>query len=57
MREDISVILEKFNLSSGEGKLKNAAAVLFGKELADYPQCLLRMARFKGVDKEEFIDN
>lgn len=57
MREDISVILEKFNLSSSEGKLKNATAVLFGKELADYPQCLLRMARFKGTDKEEFIDN
>ncbi|MDO5650345.1 MAG: ATP-binding protein, partial [Gallicola sp.] len=53
----IFVILEKFNLSSNEGKLKNAAAVLFGKELADYPQCLLRMARFKGTDKEEFIDN
>ena len=57
MREDIPVILGKFNLSSDEGKLKNAAAVLFGKELPDYPQCLLRMARFKGVDKEEFIDN
>ncbi|MGI6313022.1 MAG: ATP-dependent DNA helicase RecG [Clostridiales bacterium] len=57
MREDIAVILEKFNLLSGEGKLKNAAAVLFGKELSDYPQCLLRMARFKGINKEEFIDN
>ena len=57
MREDISVILGKFNLLSSEGKLKNAAAVLFGKELSDYPQCLLRMARFKGVDKDEFIDN
>ena len=57
MREDISIILGKFNLSSSEGQLKNAAAVLFGKELPDYPQCLLRMARFKGVDKEEFVDN
>ena len=57
MREDISVILGKFNLLSSEGKLKNAAAVLFGKEMGDYSQCLLRMARFKGVNKEEFVDN
>ncbi len=40
-----------------DGKLNNAAAVLFGKDLYDYPQCLLRMARFKGTTKEEFIDN
>ncbi|WP_294608286.1 ATP-binding protein [uncultured Bacteroides sp.] len=57
IREDIPLILEKFNLSSNNGKLKNAAAVLFGKDLSDYPQCLLRMARFKGINKEEFIDN
>lgn len=57
MREDIPTILEKFNLSSNDGILKNAAAILFGNDLSDYPQCLLRMARFKGTDKEEFIDN
>lgn len=57
IREDIPLILEKFNLSSNNGKLKNAAAVLFGKKLSDYPQCLLRMARFKGINKDEFIDN
>ena len=55
--EEIPLILEKFDLSSGDGKLKNAAAVLFGKNLSDYPQCLLRMARFKGTNKDEFIDN
>ncbi|MCD8183701.1 MAG: putative DNA binding domain-containing protein [Bacteroides sp.] len=57
MIEDISLILGKFDLSSGDGKLKNAAAVLFGENLSDYPQCLLRMARFKGTNKDEFIDN
>ena len=57
MIEDIPLILGKFNLSSDDGKLKNAAAVLFGKNLSDYPQCLLRMARFKGLNKDEFMDN
>lgn len=57
MIEEIPLILEKFDLSSADGKLKNAAAVLFGKNLSDYPQCLLRMARFKGTNKEEFMDN
>ena len=55
--EELPLILEKFNLSSSDGELKNAAAVLFGKNLSDYPQCLLRMARFKGTNKDEFIDN
>ena len=31
--------------------------MLFGKEfLPDYPQCELRMARFRGTDKTEFLD-
>ncbi|HEU4560492.1 MAG TPA: ATP-binding protein [Longimicrobium sp.] len=41
------------------GQLLNAAVVLFGKSdrlLPCYPQCVLRMARFRGVDKTEFID-
>ena len=33
------------------------AVVLFGRELADYPQCYLRMARFSGTDKTEFADS
>lgn len=43
-----------------EGKLLHAAAVLFGRSdrlSSIYPQCLLRMARFRGVNKTEFIDN
>ena len=56
IREEIPVILKKFGLFY-DGKLNNAAAVLFGKDLYGYPQCLVRMARFKGTTKEEFIDN
>ena len=40
-----------------EGKILQAAVVLFGKEfMPDYPQCELRMARFRGTDKTEFMD-
>jgi ATP-dependent DNA helicase RecG len=42
------------------GRLLNAAVVLFGKNgrlLPYYPQCSLRMARFSGVTKSEFVDN
>lgn len=56
IRENLPTILEKFNLLHG-GKLNNAAAVLFGKDFYNYPQCLLRLARFKGTTKEEFRDN
>jgi ATP-dependent DNA helicase RecG len=40
--------------------LLRAAAALFGRPkrlAADYPQCLLRVAKFKGTDKSEFLDN
>ena len=56
IREEIPTILEKFDLLHNQ-KLNNAAAVLFGRKFYDYPQCLLRLARFKGNTKEEFIDN
>lgn len=56
IREEIPAILEKFNLLY-DGKLNNAVVVLFGNKFYDYPQCLLRLARFKGTGKEEFIDN
>lgn len=39
------------------GAVRNSAAILFGKDLTDYPQVLLRLARFRGDDKKEFIDN
>lgn len=43
-----------------DGQLLNGAVVLFAKRdklLPHYPQCTLRMARFRGKDKSEFIDN
>ncbi len=43
-----------------EGVLLRAAAVLFGKaERLEFemPQCLLRVARFRGLDRMEFLDN
>lgn len=42
------------------GQLLNAAVVLFARSdrlLPHYPQCTLRMARFRGHDKTEFLDN
>src|SRR6185503_1402195 len=40
-----------------KGRLLQAAVVAFAKEvLPDYPQCALRMARFRGITKTEFVD-
>lgn len=40
------------------GQLLHAAIVLFGNEraLRDYPQCTLRLARFRGTAKSDFLD-
>ena len=43
-----------------EEQILRAAVVLFARSdrlLPDFPQCLLRVARFKGLDKTEFVDN
>jgi ATP-dependent DNA helicase RecG len=41
-----------------DGRLTQAAVVLFGKEpLPRYPQCAIRLARFRGLTKSEFVDN
>jgi len=56
---------DPLELLRGFGLLRNnqlfrAAVVLFGRQErleAEYPQCLLRVAKFKGTDKTEFIDN
>ena len=55
---EIPVILEKFSLMRN-GILNHAAAILFANRemLTGYPQCLLRMARFRGTDKTEFVDS
>ena len=43
-----------------DGVLHRAAVALFGKGeriMREMPQCLLRVARFRGTDKTEFLDN
>lgn len=49
-------LLDKFAMVK-DGKVKNAAAMLFTKRAIDYPQFLLRMARFRGTEKDSFVDN
>lgn len=40
------------------GNISNAAVVLFCKDpMPYYPQCLLRMAKFKGSDKSDLLDS
>ena len=53
---DVIDVLTRFELLK-KGILNNAAVVLFGTRfMPDFPQCQLRMARFRGVDKSEFLD-
>lgn len=57
---DPNEILLRLGLLSREGHLLRAAVVLFGlrdRLLPDYPQCRLRMARFRGIDRDEFLDS
>lgn len=56
---DISELLTGLGVLH-EGRLLNAAVILFAKAdklMPIYPQCVLRLARFRGIDKTEFIDN
>ena len=54
--DNVPAILRRLKLIH-EGKICNSAAILFGKNLIDYPQAKIRLARFRGTDKREFIDN
>jgi ATP-dependent DNA helicase RecG len=57
IREKPIEILNKFDLLL-EGKPKRAAVVLFCKSQSkQFIQSQLRLARFRGLDKKEFIDN
>ena len=49
-------LLRRFGLLKGDQPL-NGALALFGKGLMYYPQCILKMAWFKGKDKTIFLDN
>lgn len=56
---DLEELLRGLGLTK-EGELLRAALVLFGRAdrlAAEFPQCLLRVARFAGTDKTEFHDN
>ena len=56
LNDSVPTLLTRLNLLK-DGSVCNSAAVLFGKDFFDYPQCRLRLARFKGSDKQYFIDN
>ena len=56
---DPTEVLRGFGLIR-DGQLLRAGVVLFGRNdrlEVTMPQCLLRVARFRGIDKTEFIDN
>jgi ATP-dependent DNA helicase RecG len=56
---DVTAALHGFGLMRGD-ELLRAAAVLFGRAdrlSEEFSQCLLRVARFRGTTKAEFIDN
>lgn len=53
--DSIENVLLKMDLMS-EGKLRNAAVVLFNNDEKNLIQCRLMMARFRGIDKTSFID-
>ncbi len=53
---DVRDVVERL-AASLDGVVLNAAVVLFGTRFApDYPQCQVRLARFRGTDKSEFLD-
>lgn len=58
-REPLEILRGLGLLVDGD-RLSRAAVVLFCKDeipLPDYPQLLLKVARFRGVDRNEFLDN
>ncbi|MBR5413682.1 MAG: putative DNA binding domain-containing protein [Fibrobacter sp.] len=54
LSEPIEVILEKWDLLDN-GKVRNAAAFLFSRKKPIFYE--IRLARFRGTDKNYFIDN
>ena len=55
IQESTLKILERFKLIK-DHQVLNAAIVLFGNPCSNYPQCQIKLARFKGTDKREFLD-
>ncbi len=54
--ESLESILNKWNLMR-DGKLTNGALALFGRNLGGYTQMALRLACFRGTNKNEFLDS
>lgn len=54
--ESVESIIDKWGFVRS-GKLLNGAIALFGKNLSGYTQMMLRMARFRDKDKNEFVDS
>lgn len=54
--EPLDKVLGKLQLLK-DGNPNNAAVMLFGNNIFNYPQLRLRMARFKGNEKISFLDN
>lgn len=56
LTEPLDKVLDKLELLT-DGQPNNAAVMLFGTRTTGYTQFMIRMARFYGNDKMEFIDN
>lgn len=57
LKDSMVDTLKKLKLLIND-RILNAAIVLFGKEFfPDFPQCQLKLARFKGTTRSEFIDS
>ena len=55
--DEPEVVLKRLGLLAN-GRLTNAAIILFAENPTQwFPQCAIRMARFRGTDKREFIDS
>ena len=55
-----TALLRGLGLIRKDGVLFRAAAVLFGKSdqlESEMPQCFLRVARFRGINRDQFLDN
>ena len=54
--ESVESLLGKWGLMR-DGKVLNGAVALFGAQTGSYTQMRLRLARFRGTDKNEFVDS
>lgn len=57
MSYSVEQVLRRFKLLDAD-RLRNAAVVLFAKQPDEwFPQCLLKLARFKGTNRNEIMDS